>query len=112
MAAVTSTAPATSTPCPSPRRWVSLISADPSAKVTIPIGTLMKKIQCQSTACVSTPPASSPSEPPPARMNVYTLIAIARSDGCGKSVTSRASTAAEATAPPSPWTNRATISTS
>ena len=36
----------------------------------IPIGTLMKKIQCQLTACVSTPPASSPIEPPLETMNV------------------------------------------
>ena len=29
-----------------------------------PIGTLTKKIQCQLIDCVSTPPASSPTEPP------------------------------------------------
>ena len=73
------------------------------------MGTLMKKIQCQLTACVRTPPASSPIDPPLETMKVYTLIAIARSDGFGNSVTSRARTAAEATAPPSPWMNRATI---
>ena len=70
----------------------------------------MKKIQCQLSDCVSTPPASRPIEPPLETMNVYTLIAIARSAGFGNSVTSSASTAADATAPPSPWMNRATIS--
>ena len=32
--------------------------------VTIPMGTLMKKIQCQLIDCVRTPPASRPTEPP------------------------------------------------
>ena len=32
--------------------------------VAIPIGMLMKKIQCQLSACVSTPPASRPTDPP------------------------------------------------
>ena len=32
--------------------------------VAIPIGRLMKKIQCQLMAWVSTPPASRPIEPP------------------------------------------------
>ena len=71
----------------------------------------MKKIQCQLSDCVRTPPASRPIEPPLETMNVYTLIAIARSDGFGNSVISSASTAADATAPPRPWMNRATIST-
>jgi hypothetical protein len=35
-----------------------------SSAVAMPIGTLMKKIQCQLTAWVSTPPASRPIEPP------------------------------------------------
>ncbi len=32
--------------------------------VTIPIGMFTKKIQCQLIDCVSTPPTSSPIEPP------------------------------------------------
>ena len=32
--------------------------------VAIPIGTLTKKMQCQLRACVRTPPASRPIEPP------------------------------------------------
>ena len=32
--------------------------------MTMPIGTFTKKIQCQSIACVITPPASRPTEPP------------------------------------------------
>ena len=108
---VTSAAPRTSTRWPTPVRSVSLISTLPSANVTIPIGTLMKKIQCQLSDCVRTPPASRPIDPPLETMNVYTLIAIARSDGFGNSVISRARTAADARAPPSPWMNRATINT-
>ena len=57
-------------PWPPSIRSVSLIRARPSTKVSAPIGTLMKKIQCQLTAWVSTPPASSPIEPPLEMMNV------------------------------------------
>ena len=51
----------------------ALLQADPgrsstsraaSHAVTMPIGTLMKKIQCQLMRSVSTPPASRPIEPP------------------------------------------------
>ena len=42
----------------------------------MPIGTLTKKIQCQLIACVSTPPASSPTEPPAEATNAYTPIAL------------------------------------
>ena len=44
----------------------SSISAEPSTNAITPIGTLTKKIQCQSSDCVSAPPASRPIEPPPA----------------------------------------------
>ena len=48
---------------------------------TIPIGRLTKNTQCQLSAWVSTPPASSPSEPPATDTNTYALIARARSAG-------------------------------
>jgi len=41
-----------------------------SSTTAAPIGTLMKKIQCQLIASVSTPPTSSPIEPPPAPMKL------------------------------------------
>ena len=41
----------------------------PSASVARPIGTLTKKIQCQLSACVRSPPASRPSEPPATETN-------------------------------------------
>ena len=57
---------ATSTPGRRPMPSFSSISARPSTNATTPIGTLTKKIQCQSSDCVSAPPASRPIEPPPA----------------------------------------------
>ena len=57
--------PVTSTPLRMPRPTFSLIRARPSRKVAIPMGTLMKKIQCQERDWVSTPPTSRPIEPPP-----------------------------------------------
>jgi hypothetical protein len=63
-AAVISAAPATSAPWPNPGP-VSLSSRRrPSTPVATPTGMLMKKIQCQLIAWVSTPPASRPIEPP------------------------------------------------
>ena len=69
----------------------------------------MKKIQCQLTSWVSTPPASRPSEPPPAITNVNTLIACARSTGLRKPVTIKARITPEDRAPPAPCRNRAAI---
>ena len=51
-----------------------------------PIGMFTKNTQCQLSACVSRPPASSPSEPPATETNTYALIARARSLGLGNSV--------------------------
>ena len=48
-----------------------------SRAVASPSGTFTKKIQCQSIACVITPPASSPTEPPAEATNAYTPIARA-----------------------------------
>ena len=76
----------------------------------MPIGTLMKKIQCQLIASVSTPPASSPIEPPAEATNPYTPIAFACSRGSGNIVTIIPRMTAEASAPPAPWMKRAAIS--
>ena len=77
----------------------------------MPTGTLMKKIQCQLIASVSTPPASRPIEPPAEATKPKTPIAFACSRGSGNIVTIMPRITAEAIAPPTPWTNRAPIST-
>jgi hypothetical protein len=72
----------------------------------MPIGMLMKKIQCQLIAWVSTPPASSPIEPPAEATKAYTPIARACSPRSGNMVTIMPRTTAEVIAPPIPCTNR------
>ncbi len=62
--AVTSRAPNTSTPSRTPAPGRSSINDRPSNNAATPIGTLMKKIQCQLTACVKAPPTSRPIAPP------------------------------------------------
>ena len=71
---------------------------------------LMKKIQCQLTVCVSTPPTSRPSEPPPTATKTYALIARARSAGSGNSVMIIAMITEAETALPNPCTARAPTS--
>ncbi len=66
---VTNTDPTTSTPCLMPRPTFSTTKMRPRISVAMPIGTFTKKIQCQLSACVSTPPTSSPMEPPPTATN-------------------------------------------
>ncbi len=66
VAAVIRIEPSTSTPPASPIPSFSSIRAEPSTNVIRPMGTLTKKIQCQSSDCVNAPPASRPIEPPPA----------------------------------------------
>ena len=56
-------------------------SRSASSAVANPIGTLTKKIHGQEIASVSTPPASSPIDPPAAATNPYTPIAFACSPG-------------------------------
>ena len=63
--AVISTEPSTSTSRPMPRPSFSTIHRRPRSTVAMPTGTLMKKIQCQLSTWVITPPAISPSEAPP-----------------------------------------------
>ena len=76
----------------------------------MPIGTFTKKIQCQSSACVSTPPASSPSDAPPAATNENTPIAFACSRGSRNIVTMIPRITLEVSAPPAPCTKRAPTS--
>src|SRR6266700_3571271 len=52
-----------------------------SAKTATPIGRLTRKIQCQLSALVRTPPSSTPILPPPAATKPKTPIAFARSAG-------------------------------
>ena len=78
--------------------------------MTIPIGRLTKKIQCQLTACVIRPPASNPTAAPAEATKLKMPNALARSSGSGKRVTIMARITAELTAPPIPWTKRAPIS--
>ena len=76
--AVTSAEPIQSTPCSRPSPLSAPMKRWPRTKVATPIGRLTKKTQCQLRAWVSTPPASSPSEPPATDTNTYALIARAR----------------------------------
>ena len=78
----------------------------------MPIGRLMRKIQCQLIASVRTPPASSPIEPPAEATKPKTPIAFACSAGFGNIVTIMPRITAEASAPPIPCRKRAPISIS
>ncbi len=110
-AAVISTAPGTSAPSRRPMPGSASSSRLASSPVAIPIGMLTKKIQCQSSDCVSTPPASNPTEPPAEATKAYTPIAFACSRGSGNIVTIIPRITAEVIAPPMPWTKRAPTST-
>ncbi len=90
--------------------WSDAIRRAPNTIVAAPMGRLTKKIQCQLTAWVINPPASSPTAPPAEATKAKTPIARARSAGSGKSVTTIPRITAELTAPPTPWTKRAVIS--
>ena len=110
VAAVIRIEPSTSTPPARPIPSFSEISAQPRMNVRMPMGTFTKKIQCQSSDCVSAPPASSPIEPPPADTNANMPSARACSEAPGNSVTMIARITLEAIAPPMPCKSRATIS--
>src|ERR1700728_4066925 len=110
VASVIKNEPSTSTPPARPMPSFSSINIQPNKNAIAPIGTFTKKIQCQSSDCVSAPPASSPTEPPPADTNAYMPIALACSARLGNSVTMIARITLEATAPPTPWMMRETIS--
>ena len=80
------------------------------AAVTTPIGRLTKKIQCQLTAWVMSPPASRPTAAPAEATKLKTPKAFACSSGLGNRVTIIARIPAELSAPPTPWMNLAAIS--
>ncbi|MNT07314.1 hypothetical protein D3C72_1420140 [compost metagenome] len=107
---VTVMAPATSSfsPCAWPRALGS--SATHSAYTATPIGRLTRKIQCQLSVLVSSPPSSTPMLPPPAHTKPYTPIALARSAGSVNRFMMSESATADTTAPPRPCTARAATS--
>lgn len=74
------------------------------------MGRLMKKIQCQDSASVRTPPSTWPMEAPAAPVKLKTPMALTRSLGSVNSVTRMPSTTAEAIALPTPCRKRAAIS--
>jgi hypothetical protein len=82
-----------------------------SASAASPIGRLMKKIQCQLSESVRTPPSTWPIEAPAAPVKLKTAIALARSLGSMNSVTRIPRLTAAAIALPTPCRNRAVIST-
>ena len=75
----------------------------------MPIGTLTKKIQCQLTAWVIRPPATSPTAAPAEATKLKIPKAFACSAGSGNMVTIIARITAELAAPPTPWMKRAAI---
>jgi len=83
-----------------------------SAKTTMPIGRLTRKIQCQLRAPVKTPPRITPLVPPPDVTNPKIPMAFARSEGSRKRLIMSESASASTTAPPRPWTALATMSIS
>ena len=89
------------------RRAVREGGARQSAKTTTPTGRLTRKIQCQLSTSVRTPPSSTPMLPPPAATKPKTPIAFARSAGSVNRVMISESATAETTAPPRPCTARA-----
>lgn len=76
----------------------------------MPIGTLTKKIQCQPTISVRTPPRISPMEAPAAPTKLNAPMALACSRGSRNRVTIMPRLTAVTIAPPMPWANRAAIS--
>ncbi len=83
-----------------------------STNTATPIGMLTRKIQCQSSVSVSTPPSSTPRLPPPDATKPATPIAFARSAGSVNIVIISDRPTAETTAPPRPCTARPAISIS
>src|SRR5206468_3030007 len=73
-----------------------------SAGAGTPIGTLTRKIQCQLTLWVSTPPRITPRVPPPELTKPQTLMALARSAPSGNSATIIDSATAPMIEPPMP----------
>ena len=107
--AVTVIAPKTSSRPPAAPRPAGRSRSD-SAHTATPMGRLTRKIQCQLSTSVSTPPSTTPMLPPPAATKPKMPIALARSAGSVNSVIINDSATAEAIAPPSPCTARAPTS--
>src|SRR5579862_4101092 len=107
-AAVIVTAPARSSRVPAAALPDGRRRSD-SSTTPMPIGMLTRKIQCQSSTSVSTPPSRTPMLPPPAATKPKIPIAFARSDCSVKSVIVSERPTADTTAPPSPCTARAPI---
>src|SRR3954451_13405868 len=80
-----------------------------ASTATSPMGTLMKRIHCQPSASVSTPPTSAPAAPPAAPIAAHAESARLRSAPSVKVVVRMDSVAGATTAPPRPWKPRATI---
>ena len=110
MAPVTSPAPSPSAPARRPAPWSGSIIRRAATAVKTPMGRLMKKIQCQLSSWVMTPPASSPTAAPAEATKANTPMARARSRGSVNIVTIMPRITAEVSAPPAPWANRAAIS--
>ena len=109
---MTVTAPATSSFTAAVATRADGMSISERTTTAIPTGTLTRKIQCQSSTSVRTPPSRTPIEPPPEATKPKTPIAFARSAGSVKSVIVSESATAETTAPPIPCTARAPTSIS
>ena len=75
----------------------------------MPIGKLTRKIQCQLSVSVRIPPSRTPMLPPPDATKPKIPIAFARSAGSVNRPIISESETADATAPPSPCTDRAAI---
>lgn len=73
-----------------------------------PIGMLTRKIQCQLSEPVSTPPRSTPILPPPAMMKPMKPIALARAAGSVNMIMINDSETTDTAAPPRPCIARAT----
>src|SRR6266581_263990 len=112
IAPVISSAPGTSAPArrPAPRSRAMVRRA--AMAVITPTGRLTKKIQCQFSAWVRIPPASSPTAAPAEATKANTPIAWACSRGPGNMVTIMPRITAEVSAPPVPCANRAAMSIS
>ena len=77
-----------------------------SAIAARPTGTLTKKIHCQESSEVSTPPSRRPMAPPPTAMALHTPSARVRSRPSANVVVSTESAAGAMSAPPRPCSAR------
>src|SRR5258708_3599789 len=98
------TAPPMSTPARRPTPGAAGSSGRARTIASTPIGTLSRKMRCQSPVWVSTPPRTTPTAPPADATKPQTLIALARTDcSWNRSRISDSATACTI-APPTPCT--------